>query len=75
MIVVQDKIVFLNYDSSIWKSILVRPEFFKKSCKKFKNKIKRCYSIGMVNFTIRTTAFPTLGVMFPVSWQIVNLER
>lgn len=69
----QRLIMFLNYDSLILKSILTRPKFFLKSSKKFKNKLKRWYSVKMVIFTVGTTAISNLNVMVLIPQETVNL--
>lgn len=70
----QRLIALFNYDSIIKKSILIRPEFLKKSCKKFKNRVKRCYFARRAGFIIGTTTLPTLSVMVPIPQQTVSLE-
>ena len=58
----QRLIVFLNYDSVILQEILIRLKFLKK----LQLTMKRCYSIGIANFTIRTTASSSFSLMLQI---------
>jgi hydrogenase-4 membrane subunit HyfE len=67
-------IAIFNCDSIILRSILVRPEFLNRSCKKSKHKIKEFYSVRMAGFIIITSVIIAVNSSFTVFFTCIATD-